>query len=283
MGKSTLLNALVGEKMAVITSKPQTTRHRLIGILNDENHQIIFSDTPGFIEEPAYRMHELMNAFIHLSFDDADIILFMTDPYEKLDEDNQLIKKINTHTAPALVVLNKIDLVSDQALKDRKKELSVLLPGKKIFPVSALKQDGIKELLVKIITLLPENPPFYPKDQLTDKPERFFVSEIIRGKILELYREEIPFTCEVGIESFTEGESRSGPITRISAVIYTLDERKKSILLGKGGSAIKQLGTEARETIELFLDKRVFLDLAVKVKDNWRDDDRTLKFFGYQN
>jgi len=283
MGKSTLLNALVGEKMSIITSKPQTTRHRIIGILNGEDFQIVFSDTPGFIDEPAYRMHQVMNAFINLSFDDADIILFITDPYEPLGEHHSLIKRISTHPSPAIIIINKKDLVSQEAIELRKAELSVLLPDKKIHVVSALKGEGVQELINEITSILPEGPPYYPKDQLTDRPERFFVSEIIRGKILELFRDEIPYTCEIGIESFTEGDSRLGPITRISAVIYTLDERKKSILLGKGGSAIKQLGVEARAEIEAFLDKRVFLDLAVKVKDNWRDDDQSLKSFGYQN
>jgi GTP-binding protein Era len=283
MGKSTLLNALVGEKMSIITSKPQTTRHRIIGILNEDDYQIVFSDTPGFIDEPAYRMHQVMNAFINLSFDDADIILFLTDPYEPLGEHHSLIKRIGTHPSPALIIINKKDLVSPEAIEIRKAELNSLLPDKKIYAISALKGDGVQEIKEEIISLLPIGPPYYPKDQLTDRPERFFISEIIRGKILELFRDEIPYTCEIGIESFTEGDSNSGPITRIAAVIYTLDERKKSILLGKGGLAIKQLGIEARTEIEAFLDKRVFLDLAVKVKDNWRDDDQSLKSFGYQN
>src|SRR4030095_9159869 len=186
------------------------------------------------------------------------------------------VKRIKNHTAPTLLIINKADLVSSEAIETRKTELSALLPGRKIYVVSALKGAGIK-------SLIPEGPPFYPKDQLTDRPERFFVSEIIRGKILELYRDEIPYTCEVSIETFSEGESKSGPITRISAVIYTMDDRKKSIILGKAGTAIKQLGTEAREVIEAFLEKRVFLELNVKVKENWRDDDRSLKSFGYQN
>ncbi len=168
-------------------------------------------------------------------------------------------------------------------MEGRKTELSVLLPHRNIHVVSALKHDGIPELMKEILSLLPEGPPYYPKDQLTDRPERFFVSEIIREKLLELYRDEIPYTCEVGIDSFTEGESNSGPITRISAIIYTLDERKKSIILGKGGTAIKQLGIDARAEIESFLGKRVFLELNVKVRENWRNDDSSLKSFGYQN
>ncbi len=282
MGKSTLLNALVGEKMSIITSKPQTTRHRIIGILNGEDFQIVFSDTPGFIDEPAYQMHKMMNSFITSSFDDADIILFITDPFETLNEEHNLIKRISMHPSPALLIINKKDLLTPDALESRKSQLSALLPDRKIHAVSALRGDGIEDLMKDIASMLPEGPAFYPKDQLTDRPERFFVSEIIRGKILELYRDEIPYTCEIGIDSFTEGDSNKGPITRIGAIIYTMDERKKSILLGKGGMAIKQLGTEARTEIEAFLDKRVFLDLAVKVKDNWRDDDQSLKTFGYQ-
>ncbi|HQW03009.1 MAG TPA: GTPase Era [Saprospiraceae bacterium] len=283
MGKSTLLNALVGEKMSVITSKPQTTRHRIIGIVSSEDFQIVFSDTPGFIDEPAYRMHQMMNAFISLSFDDADIILFVTDPYEPLSEQHNLLQRIASHNAPVLAIINKMDMVSAEELEARVNELAALLPGIKIHTVSALKGNNVQELMGEIVSSLPEGPEFYPKDQLTDRPERFFVSEIIRGKILELYRDEIPYTCEITIDSFTEGESNAGPITRISANIYTLDERKKSIILGKGGSAIKQLGTEARGEIESFLGKRVFLDLNVKVRDNWRDDEKALKSFGYQN
>jgi len=283
MGKSTLLNALVGEKMSIITSKPQTTRHRIIGIVSSDDFQIVFSDTPGFIDEPAYRMHQMMNAFISLSFDDADIILFVTDPYEPLSDQHNLLQRIASHTAPVLAIINKQDMISADELAARVAELAALLPTTKIHTVSAFKGTGVPELMADIISLLPEGPEFYPKDQLTDRPERFFVSEIIRGKILELYRDEIPYTCEITIESFSEGDSNAGPITRISATVYTLDERKKSILLGKGGSAIKELGTVARGEIEAFLGTRVFLELNIKVRDNWRDDEKALKSFGYQN
>ncbi len=283
MGKSTLLNALVGERMSVITSKPQTTRHRIIGIVSGEDFQMVFSDTPGFIDDPAYKMHQLMNAYINLSFDDADIILFLTDPYEPLSEQHQLLQRIARHTCPVLGIINKKDLMTPQELEARTAELEAFLPGRKIIVVSALRGDGTDTLLQEILTQLPEGPAFYPKDQLTDRPERFFVSEIIRGKILELYRDEIPYTVEIGIDTYSEGESKAGPITRIAAVIYTVDERKKSILLGKQGAAIKQLGTEARKEIETFLGQRVFLELLVKVRDNWRDDERALQSFGYQN
>ncbi len=283
MGKSTLLNALVGERMSIITSKPQTTRHRLIGILNSDDLQIVFSDTPGYIEQPAYKMHQMMNAYITMSFDDADVILFVTDPQEELSEQNTLLNRIASHASPVIGIINKIDLATEEVLEKRRSELAGLLPGRKIHAISALKNIGVLDLMAEIMQLLPEGPPFYPKDQLTDRPERFFVSEIIREKILELYHDEIPYTCEVGVDSFSEGDSNSGPITRISAIIYTMDDRKKSILLGKGGSAIKQLGMDARAEIESFLNKRVFLELVVKVRENWRNDDSSLKSFGYQN
>ena len=269
--------------MSIITSKPQTTRHRIIGIVSSEEFQIVFSDTPGFIDEPAYRMHQMMNAFISLSFDDADIILFVTDPFEPLSDQHNLLQRIASHKLPVLAIINKQDMVREEELSARIAELAALLPEIRIHTVSALKGTGVQELMADIISLLPEGPEFYPKDQLTDRPERFFVSEIIRGKILELYRDEIPYTCEITIDSFTEGDSNAGPITRISAIVYTLDERKKSILLGKGGMAIKELGMAARTEIEAFLGTRVFLDLNIKVRDNWRDDEKALKSFGYQN
>jgi len=283
MGKSTLLNALVGEKMSIITAKPQTTRHRIIGILNGDGFQIVFSDTPGYVEQPAYKMHKMMNAYINLSFDDADIILFITDPYESLDDQHQLLQRIANHDSAVIGIINKKDLVSEPILAERKNALAALLPGRDVHTVSALRAEGISALMDNIRSLLPEGPPYYPDDQLTDRTERFFVSEIIRANILEIYRDEIPYSCEVVVESFSEGESKSGPIIRISAVIYTLDERKKTIILGKNGSAIKQLGTEARQEIESFVGKRVFLELIVKVRDNWRDDETALKSFGYQN
>jgi GTP-binding protein Era len=283
MGKSTLLNALVGEKMSIITTKPQTTRHRLIGILNGAGFQIVFSDTPGFVDQPIYKMHHMMNAYINLSFDDADIILFITDPFETLSEQHVLLQRIAGHLAPVIGIINKMDLATREVIEQRKVELASFLPGRLIHTVSALNGEGIKSLMDDILMLLPEGPPYYPEDQFTDRSVRFFVSEIIRANILEIYHDEIPYTCEVVVESFKEGESRTGPITRISAVIYTLDERKKTILLGKKGDAIKQLGTQSRKEIESFLGKRVFLELLVKVRENWRDDDQALKSFGYQN
>lgn len=282
MGKSTLLNALVGERMSVITAKPQTTRHRIIGIVSGDDFQMVISDTPGFIEDPAYKMHHLMNAYINTSFDDADVILFVTDPFEPLEDQHALLRRIASHPAPALAVINKSDLATDEQLEARKAVIQQFLPERAIYVISAVAGLGVEALMKQIISLLPEGPAYYPKDQLTDRPERFFVSEIIRGAILEHYHEEVPYTTEVQIESFKEGESKSGPITRISAMIYTMDDRRKAILLGKNGSAIKQVGISARKEIERFLGTRVFLELQVKVRKDWRDDDRALTAFGYK-
>ena len=283
MGKSTLLNALVGERMSIITAKPQTTRHRIIGILNGEDFQIVFSDTPGYVNEPSYKMHQVMNSFINLSFDDADVILFVTDPFEELSDQHKLLQRIAAHPSLVIGIINKKDLATEPEIEKRIELLTTFLPGRKIHAVSALRGIGMEPLMRDILDSLPKGPPYYPKDQLTDRPERFFISEIIRAHILELYHDEIPYTCEVTVESFVEGESNSGPIIRMTALIYTLDERKKSILLGKNGSAIKQLGVDSRGEIEAFLGKRVFLELVVKVRDNWRDDERALTSFGYQN
>lgn len=283
MGKSTLLNALIGENMSVIHSKPQTTRHRILGIVNDDNSQMVFSDLPGFIDSAAYKMQEAMNQSILHSFQDADVILFVTDALTPLDVQQNLIEKVKSQSVPAVIVLNKSDLADDEQMTARKAELSEIFPTSDIMPVSALLGTGIDTLLNTIRQKLPEGPAYYPKDQLTDKTERFFISEIIRGEILEQFREEIPYSVEVVVDSFKEGESNQGPIIRIEATIYTLDERKKIILLGRQGAAIKALGTAARKRIEEFLQQRVFLGLSVKVRENWRDDDQSLKSFGYKN
>jgi GTP-binding protein Era len=228
-------------------------------------------------------MHQVMNSFINLSFDDADVILFVTDPFEELSDQHKLLQRIAAHHSIVIGIINKKDLATEPEIEKRIERLTTFLPGRKIHAVSALRGMGMEPLMRDILDSLPEGPPYYPKDQLTDRPERFFISEIIRAHILELYRDEIPYSCEVTVESFVEGDSNSGPIIRMTAVIYTLDERKKSILLGKNGSAIKQLGVDSRGEIEAFLGKRVFLELVVKVRDNWRDDERALTSFGYQN
>ncbi|MCB0565745.1 MAG: GTPase Era [Lewinellaceae bacterium] len=282
VGKSTLMNAMVGERMSIITNKPQTTRHRIIGIMNGEDHQVVFSDTPGIIEDPAYRMQEVMNRFVNTTFEDADIMMFVTDVEERYADDDPVLEKLRNMEVPLFLVLNKVDLVSDGRLLQLIKEWSERVTFTEIIPISALHHNNTGRLLEVILKYLPEGPAYYPKDQLTDRPERFFISEIIREKILLLYHQEVPYSSEVIVTSFKEDETNKGEaLVRIGADIYVARNTQKAIIIGKGGSAIKKLGTEARKDIEKFLEKKVFLELHVKVKDNWRDDDRMLKHFGY--
>lgn len=284
VGKSTLMNALVGERMSIITNKPQTTRHRIIGILSGENHQVIFSDTPGVIQDPAYKMQEMMNRFVHATFEDGDIMLFVTDAEEDYEDDDPIIQRLQKVEAPLFLVLNKIDLLEDTIILQLLQKWNERLNFTESIPISALKRKNTDRLLELIIRYLPEGPVYYPKDQLTDRPERFFVSEIIREKILELYKQEVPYSCEVVVVSFKESQTNKGePLARISAEIFVARKTQKAIIIGKGGSAIKRLGMEARKSIETFLEEKVFLELHVKIKDNWRDDERLLKQFGYQN
>ncbi len=282
-GKSTLLNALVGERMSIITPKPQTTRHRILAILNGENYQIVFSDTPGYVRRPAYAMHRVMNRYVESTLEDADLFLLVTDLTEPLSEADPLIPLLRQATAPVLLVLNKSDLVQAPRLEEVARWWSGQLNIADSLAVSALKGENLGLLLEKILSYLPEGPAYYPPDQLSDRPERFFVAEIIREKIFLLYEEEVPYACEVGIESFQETTTKEGePLARIHAVIYVLRESQKPILLGKGGSAIKKLGTLAREEMEHFLGRKVYLELTVKVRENWRDDEKLLKRFGYE-
>ncbi|MBL7797511.1 MAG: GTPase Era [Saprospiraceae bacterium] len=282
-GKSTLLNALVGERMSIITHKPQTTRHRIIGILTGENFQIVFSDTPGYVRDPAYKMHKAMNRFVEGTLDDADLLLLVFDLTEELEDSNPLLAMLAPAEAPVLLVLNKKDLVKEQRVEDVLNWWAKRIKITGHFAISALKNENTAELLQKITEYLPEGPAYYPTDQLTDRPERFFVSEIIREKIFLLYDDEVPYSCEVGIESFQESATNAGePIARIRASIFVLRETQKAILLGKGGVAIKKLGTAARMAIERFLQTKVFLELTVKVRSNWRDDERSLQYFGYK-
>jgi len=283
VGKSTLMNALLGERMSIITNKPQTTRHRIIGIWNDDDYQIVFSDTPGIIHDPHYKMQVSMNHYAFSAFEDADLMIYMTDTVEKPEMTDKLKNKLQKLDAQVYLLINKVDI------SDQNKVMEIIEFWKneysfdKVFPISALEKVGVEHILEEIKEVLPEGEPFYPKDQLTDKSERFFVSEIIREKILLLYHQEIPYSCQVIVEQFKEGEARSGKIIRISADIYVSRPTQKSILIGKGGEKIKKLGTEARKDIEAFLEEKVFLELRVKVKENWRDDERTLKYFGYNN
>lgn len=281
-GKSTLMNALVGERMSIITHKPQTTRHRIIGILTGDNYQIVFSDTPGYVKKPNYKMHEAMNRFVEGTTEDADLMLFVFDLTEELEDDNPVIEVLNKTSAPILLVLNKKDLVAEQRTQDVtgwwKKRIKIA----DVIAVSALVKEDTQGLLDKIIASLPEGEPYYPTDQLTDRPERFFVGEIIREKILLQFGDEIPYSTEVSIESFQDSQTNAGvPLARIQAVLYVMRESQKAIILGKGGSAIKKLGFSARSDIERFLQTKVFLEMTVKVRDNWRDDEKSLQRFGY--
>ncbi len=283
VGKSTLMNTLVGEQMSIITHKPQTTRHRIIGIVNGEDYQIVFSDTPGFITDTAYKMHEAMNRFVTGSFEDADVMLFMIDGTEKYTDDDPLIKKLKKLEVPLFLIINKIDRSTQEEVTNLMASWKERIDFAEIIPISALEKAGTATLIDLILKYLPEGPAYYPKDQLTDKTERFFVSEIIREKILEQYREEIPYSVEVTVEYFKEEVTKKNkPITHIHAIIFVARKTQKSILIGKNGSAIRKLGTAARKSIEGWLGQQVFLDLRVKVRENWRDDDKWLSSFGYE-
>lgn len=284
VGKSTLMNALLGERMSIITHKPQTTRHRIIGILNEPEHQLVFSDTPGVIHDPTYKMQQQMNRFAHSTFEDADVMLFVLDANETYKDDDPTIQRLKAvKDIPVFLVINKIDTVDELHILQLIQLWNGRLPFKEIIPISALQQKNTDRLLKVILDYTPEGPPYYPKDQLTDRSERFFVSEIIREKALLLYHQEIPYSIEVVVDQFKEDTTKSGePLVKILANIFVARQTQKSIIIGKNGVAIKKLGTEARKAIETFLDKKVFLELYVKVKDNWRDDDKMLKHFGYR-
>lgn len=283
VGKSTLTNALVGERMSIITNKPQTTRHRIIGIINTDDYQVILSDTPGIVEDPSYRMHHAMNRFVQSTFEDGDLMLLVTEVHEKYEPDDATIEKLKKVKSPVFLVINKVDLASDEEVLKLIQEWQQRLDFTEIFPISALQKLNTERLLEHIVQYLPEGPSYYPKDQFTDRHERFFTTEIIREKILEQYEQEIPYSVEVVIESFEDTTTKSGEdLSRIRALIYVMRKSQKAIIIGKRGEAIKRLGMEARKALETFLDRKVFLELYVKVKENWRDDDRSLQSFGYQ-
>ncbi len=276
VGKSTLMNALVGEKLSIITSKAQTTRHRIMGIVNGEDFQMIYSDTPGIVK-PHYLLHKSMMKFVETAMLDADIFLFVTEMGETFDNED-ILKKLQTTEVPVLLLINKIDLSDQPKVEAKINEWKELLPKAEIFPISALLKFNTDTVFQNIIRLLPENPPYFPKDELTNRSQRFFVSEIIREKILLNYHKEIPYSTEVAIDTFTEEEK----LIRISAMIYVARESQKAIIIGAKGSSIKKLGTDARKDIEEFLDKHVFLELRVKVDKDWRENERELKRFGYE-
>jgi GTP-binding protein Era len=276
VGKSTLMNALVGERISIITSKAQTTRHRIMGIVNGEDFQIVYSDTPGVLK-PNYRLQESMLNFSRSALTDADVLLYVTDIYDTYEKNEDFIEKVKLNPAPLLLIINKIDLINEEKLVALVEKWKLLIPKAEIFPVSALEKFNIDNLFNRIKELLPESPAFFDKDQLTDKPARFFVTEIIREKILLNYEKEIPYSVEVEVEQFQEDER----LIRINAVIYVERDSQKGIIIGHGGKSLKKVGTEARKDMEVFFDKKVFLELFVKVEKDWRNKDIKLKSFGY--
>lgn len=277
VGKSSLINELVGDRISIVTSKSQTTRHRILGIVNEEDFQIIYSDTPGVLI-PKYGLQASMLQFSRSALSDADVLIYVTDVFDQLDKNIDFINEINHNPAPLIVIINKIDLIDQHKLEMLVENCKNTFPRAEILPVSVLHKFNIEPLKKRIKELLPESPPFFDKDQLTDKPERFFVSEIIRKKILLHYEKEIPYSVEVEIEKFIETEK----IIHISAVIYVERDSQKGILIGQGGKALKRVGIEARKDIEAFFSKKVFLQLFVKVEKDWRNKEKKLKDFGYQ-
>lgn len=276
VGKSTLMNALVGEKLSIITPKAQTTRHRILGIVNHDNYQIVLSDTPGILK-PAYELQSSMMDFVKSALDDADILIYMVEVGEKELKNEAFFNKIINSSIPVILLLNKIDTSTQEEVTEKVNYWKAKVPNALVFVISALEGFNVDSLFEKIIELLPEGPAYYPKDQLTDKPERFFVNEKIREKILIHYKKEIPYSVEVETEEFIE----EAQIVRIRAVIMVERDTQKGILIGHKGSAIKRVGAEARKDLEKFFEKKVYIELYVKVNKNWRSDNTQLKRFGY--
>ena len=276
VGKSTLMNRLVGERISIITSKSQTTRHRIKGIVNSDRFQIVFSDTPGVVK-PSYKMQEYMLEYSKSALADADVILYVTDTVEDFRKNSDFVEKVARSSAPVLLVINKIDLTTQEKLEALIDNWQALIPRAEFFPVSATENFNIDNLYKRILELLPEGEPYFPKDELTDLPARFFVNEIIREKILLHYEKEIPYSVEVGVEEFQEEEKR----IEIRAVIYVERDSQKGIIIGHKGEALKKVGMEARKDIENFFGKSVFLNLYVKVQKDWRSREQDLKNFGY--
>lgn len=276
VGKSTIMNALVGEKLSIITKKMQTTRHRIKGIVSGDDFQIVYSDTPGILK-PNYKLQETMMKFVDSALIDADVILFVTDVIEKPNKNPDYIEKVRKSNMPAIVLINKIDLSNQQDVVKLYEHWTATFPGADIFPISAQEKFNIEPVFNRILELLPESPPFFPKDELTDRNERFFMQEIVREKILLNCDKEIPYSTEVEVETFRE----TGKLINIEAVIYVMRESQKSIIIGNQGKMIKKIGTEARIDAEEFFGKQIFLKLYVKVAKDWREKDRQLKKFGY--
>ena len=276
VGKSTLMNLFVGERISIATFKAQTTRHRIMGIINDDDAQIVFSDTPGVLK-PNYKLQESMLAFSESALVDADVLLYVTDPVEKIDKNSEFLEKVGRLSVPVLVLINKIDLTDEKNLIRLVDEWHEVLPKAEIIPVSAIARFNVDAVMKRIRELIPECPPYFDKDQLTDKPARFFVSEIVREKILLFYDKEIPYSVEVGVESFKE----EGKIIKIGVVIYVERDSQKGIIIGHQGKALKKVATEARKSLEKFFGKQIYLETFVKVDRDWRSSDRALDGFGY--
>ena len=276
VGKSTLMNLLVGERISIATFKSQTTRHRIMGIVNTEDAQIVFSDTPGVLK-PNYKLQESMLAFSESALQDADVLLYVTDMVETPDKNNDFLDKGRRQSAPILVLINKIDLSNQQDLENLVAEWKNKLPQAEIYPISAMAKFNVDHVLKRIKELLPDSPPYFEKDQLTDKPARFFVTEIIREKILLYYDKEIPYCVEAVVEQFKETEDS----IRISAVLYVERDSQKGIIIGHRGVALKKVSTEARKTLEKFFDKHIFLEIFVKVDKDWRNSSKRLEAYGY--
>jgi len=281
VGKSTLMNRLVGERLSIINAKAQTTRHRIMGIVSGEDWQIVYSDTPGVLD-PAYKLQEGMMKFVRTALRDADVLLIVTTPEEETLAHPETLEKVQKMDIPVLLLINKIDLSDQAAVAERIAHWQSLVPRAEIHPISALHGFNVDHLLDRIVALLPESPAFFPKDEMTDKPMRFFVSEIVREKILTHCKQEVPYSSEVTVESFKEDRTKdSKPLRRIHATILVARESQKAILIGTGGKMIKRLATDARKDLEVFLKEKVFLELRIKVDKDWRNDERKLKQYGY--
>ncbi|HNQ60583.1 MAG TPA: GTPase Era [Bacteroidales bacterium] len=276
VGKSTLLNALVGEKISAVTYKAQTTRHRILGIVSTDDYQIVYSDTPGILD-PAYKLHESMMKYVETSLEDADVFLYMVEAGERNPPLN-IIQRIKESGIPIILLINKIDKIKPEQLGEEMSFWKEYFPQADILPISALYSSQLPELVNKVVELLPENPPYFPKDEITDRTTRFIVSEIIREKIFLNYRKEVPYHSEVVVDSFKEDDN----FIRIRAVIYVARESQKMIIIGKNGEAIKKMGIEARKDIEDFVGRKVYLELSVKIAENWRNDPRMLRRLGYE-
>lgn len=278
VGKSTLMNAFVGERLSIITSKAQTTRHRILGIVNGDDFQVVFSDTPGIIK-PAYQLQNAMMNFVTSAIEDADVLIYMVEIGEKSPKNEDIFKQLLKSEKPILLLINKIDKSSEEEVSGAVEHWSQMMPQAKIYAISALNHFGVEQVFSKILEHLPESPAFYPKDSLTDKPERFFVNEVIREKILMHYKKEIPYSVEVQTEAFEELDH----IINIHTVIMVERKTQKGIIIGHQGKALRRIGTEARRDLEKFFQKKIYLDLFVKIDKNWRQDKNKLKGYGYQS